>query len=98
METLRFILIASVCLSIFYMAYRFLFRQNINFQHARIYLVASMILSLIIPLSGFSINTPWFQKQQAEQVVLTVTNTMNAIPAVESSEQGFLVFLNHNWK
>ncbi|HLO57934.1 MAG TPA: M56 family metallopeptidase [Bacteroidales bacterium] len=99
MEILRYTLIASVCLGFFYIAYRLLFRQCVNFQHARIFLVASMILSLIIPLSGYTIHTGWFQKKQAVQVVLTGTNPVNVIPAGKQSNHGlWLVFLKHNLK
>ena len=55
MKILLYILIASACLSVLYLAYQFLYRKQENFRELRIYLMGSVLISLLVPLNHLSI-------------------------------------------
>jgi hypothetical protein len=50
METLLYLLIASVSLSLFYLAYQLVFRNDTRFMQQRIFLLAAAGISLLVPL------------------------------------------------
>lgn len=56
MNYIQYILTASACLSIFYIAYRLMFRNEVNFNQLRFYLLASIAVSVTLPLTGVSLN------------------------------------------
>ncbi|MGE0079504.1 MAG: TonB-dependent receptor plug domain-containing protein [Bacteroidales bacterium] len=68
MTFIQYIFIASVCLGIFHIAYKLMFRNEVNFNLLRFYLLSSILLSLIIPLSGVSINIGFIQQMFAPKV------------------------------
>jgi hypothetical protein len=53
-----YILKSAACLSIFYVLYLVIFRKDTNFQLLRLYLLSSILISLILPLSRVSIGLP----------------------------------------
>ncbi len=57
MEAIRYIAVASVCISAFYAFYRLFLKKGTRFTHLRYYLLGSIFLSLIIPLNSFRIDT-----------------------------------------
>jgi beta-lactamase regulating signal transducer with metallopeptidase domain len=58
MQILQYILFSSVCLSILYLAFRLIYRNEANFGQMRVFLMGSVLISLIMPLSHYKI-TPW---------------------------------------
>jgi|WetSurSiteA1Bulk_404760.scaffolds.fasta_scaffold00151_6 hypothetical protein len=56
MAVIQYILIATVCLSIFYLVYRLLYRNEANFRHLRIFLMGSVVVSLLVPLNRFTVD------------------------------------------
>lgn len=56
MNYIQYILTVSICLSIFYIFYRLMFRNVVNFNQLRLYLLASIVISVILPLTGVSLN------------------------------------------
>jgi beta-lactamase regulating signal transducer with metallopeptidase domain len=62
MDYFKYILISSVCLSLFYALYRLILKHERNFRHLRIYLLASVILSLLMPLNPLEIPIHFFTK------------------------------------
>lgn len=57
METARYILLVAFCISLFYAAYRLVFKKETNFPMLRTYLLGSVFLSLILPLITLKIET-----------------------------------------
>jgi beta-lactamase regulating signal transducer with metallopeptidase domain len=55
MQILPYILFSSACLSILYLAYRLIYRNEGNFRQMRIFLMSSVLLSLLMPLSHYKI-------------------------------------------
>lgn len=55
MQILQYILFSSVCLSILYLAYRLIYRNEANFRQMRVFLMGSVMLSLLLPLSHYKI-------------------------------------------
>lgn len=53
-NTLIYLFQASVCLAVFYLIYWIFFRSNTFFRINRIYLLSSIIVSLLIPIFNFS--------------------------------------------
>ena len=52
---IRYMLISTICLSIFYLGYLFFMRRETRYDHLRYFLLISMLLSLLIPLSRFEL-------------------------------------------
>jgi len=61
MNILLYIFISSVCLSIFFTVYKLMFRNESNFSQLRLYLLASIIISLILPSTSISINVDFLK-------------------------------------
>jgi len=55
MGTAGYLFISTICLSVFYMVYLLAFKKETNFKLIRFYLLASIVLSLILPLNFFQI-------------------------------------------
>lgn len=53
---MRYIVISTVSLSFLYILYRILFKNETNFKQLRIYLLLSIIISLLLPLNNFEIS------------------------------------------
>jgi beta-lactamase regulating signal transducer with metallopeptidase domain len=67
MNILRYILSSSACLLIAYCVYRLVFRHDNMFRHQRLFLVATLILSLLLPATRFRIE---LQKQEVNTFTL----------------------------
>lgn len=81
MGALRFIIIAAVCISIFYLAYLAFLKKETNFRNLRFYLLGSIMLSLLIPLNTYRINTGiTLMRERSKEV--TVLNTEFAVNTV----------------
>jgi len=55
MGTAGYLIISTICLSVFYLVYLLAFKKETNFKLIRFYLLASIVLSLILPLNFFRI-------------------------------------------
>jgi hypothetical protein len=78
MSIIRYILIASVCLSLFYIVYRLIFNKERNFRQLRIYLLGSIVLSLLFPFSSYRINTGIsLRKSEPERAMVYYTDQTN---------------------
>ena len=53
---LRYILISTFCLSFCYLGYLIFLRNELRFKHLRYFLLASMLMVILIPLSNLKIN------------------------------------------
>ena len=83
MNLVQYILTVSLCTGIFYTAYRLLFRKSMNFYHARLYLMLSVLLSLMIPLTDYRIDTnlSWPQKNKTTyEITASTENILTAMP------------------
>lgn len=60
MNTIQYIIVASIILSIFYIVYRVVFRNVANFNQLRIYLLFSILVSVVVPLLNISVNVNLF--------------------------------------
>lgn len=77
---MKYIIIASAGISLFYVSYLLLLRKKDDFKLLRIYLMGSVILSLLIPLANFKINTGIsFLENEPEQVIIHYTGSENAL-------------------
>jgi hypothetical protein len=56
MEIVQYILIVNICLSICYLLYRLISKDETNFRQLRFFLLVSIIISLLLPLNSFKIN------------------------------------------
>ncbi|MBL7112340.1 MAG: hypothetical protein ISS19_10420 [Bacteroidales bacterium] len=53
---LAYIVVSSVCISLFYLFYRLLLQKDTDFRAVRIYLIASIIISFILPSVNMQVN------------------------------------------
>lgn len=57
---LSYVLISSICLSVCYLGFLMLQRNEMKLKHLRFYLLMSMLLAIVLPLSKVQIETPSF--------------------------------------
>ncbi len=67
---IKYIIISTVSLSVFYLAYLFVFRNETNFRHLRFFLLASIVVSLLMPLNNFRVTVNFFRSQNVLQPVM----------------------------
>jgi beta-lactamase regulating signal transducer with metallopeptidase domain len=53
---LPYIVVASLCLSLFYLFYRLFLHKDTNFKAVRFYLAGAVIISFILPFTNLSVN------------------------------------------
>ncbi len=70
---------ASLCIATFYAVYLLLFRKGIRFVHARIYLLTSLVLSLLIPLTGYKIDLGFNWPAEQKSVITVVSEAPQLI-------------------
>src|SRR5512133_2599722 len=76
MNILRYILSSSVCLLIAYCVFRLVFRHDNMFRHQRLFLDATLILSLLLPATRFRIELP---NQEVKTVTIMADQTTGYI-------------------
>ncbi len=85
MQIIQYILFSSACLSILYTAYRLIYRKEANFRQMRIFLMGSVLLSLVLPLSHYKIE---FRNTQHAIVnfdqLVKSSHTVNDVPEISS--------------
>jgi hypothetical protein len=58
MNFIRYLLICTSCLTLSYIIYRFIFRSELRFGQQRVFIIASLLLSIFLPLIDFSFYIP----------------------------------------
>ncbi|MBN1187513.1 MAG: hypothetical protein JXB49_34875 [Bacteroidales bacterium] len=106
MKVMQYILLSTSCLSLAYAFYRMLFSRETNFRQLRIYLLASILLSLLIPLTNYQIDIPDINRRiynkeiteefqsSSENAIPTVPVTNSDANTVEEKDAGNTIF----WK
>lgn len=84
MPLLKYILYASASVALFYLTYRIISLKTMNFRHARIYLLLSICLSLLIPLSDYRIETG-LSSHKVKSAVITHYDVSSTDEAVTST-------------
>ncbi len=83
MNPIQYILVASIILSIFYIVYRVIFRNVANFNQLRIYLLASILVSVVIPLLNISMNIDFFTAPKTQiPIPFHELKTTTSIPSI----------------
>ncbi len=80
MHLLQYILYSSACLSVFYIAFRLIYRNEANFRQMRIFLMGSVLLSLLLPLSNYKIEV-WHRQQNTINIqhIVSQANVSNIV-------------------
>jgi beta-lactamase regulating signal transducer with metallopeptidase domain len=60
---MQYLIVSSICISVIYIAYRLVLWNETNFRQLRIYLLLSIFISGLIPLSNFTIDVGLYQSQ-----------------------------------
>ena len=84
MASIQYIVSATLCLSIAYLAFRLLFDRTANFRQQRVFLILSLAISLVMPLAGFRIDlTGMFEKSPLTMHVVhvAVPGNMSVLPS-----------------
>jgi hypothetical protein len=92
MKILLYILLSSACLSIFYLAYKLIYIRQANFRELRIYLLGSVIISLLVPFNQYRIE---LRQQKASFAIVQDTGYTQAktIQSIENHSK-----MNVNWQ
>ena len=90
MHIIQYILFSSVCLSILYITFRLIYRNESNFRQMRIYLMGSVILSLLLPLSNYKIEV-WNKPHNTINLYRYINPTDAVSPVPENTS------LNIDW-
>ncbi len=54
MELLNYYLVSSICLALAYLGYKTFFRKKVGYMQSRIFILAALLFSLVLPLSQVS--------------------------------------------
>jgi beta-lactamase regulating signal transducer with metallopeptidase domain len=90
MQILQYILFSTVCLSILYIAFRLIYRNDVNFSQMRIFLMGSVLLSLLLPMSNYKIEV--WNKPHNTVSIHQIINQANAVSPVPENNS-----LNIDW-
>ena len=71
MEPIKYLLASTVLISISYLVFRVAYRNGTRFRQQRFFLIAVLILSLVLPLTGIKIQTG----QRPEKEIMTTGET-----------------------
>ena len=80
MGYLQYLIILTISISLFYFGYLLFFRKERNFRQIRLYLLVSVIISLILPLNTYEIALSFYNDQgkiveRSEKVIQSPDNT-----------------------
>jgi len=71
MEIIKYLLASTILISISYLVFRLAYRNGTRFRQQRFFLIAVLVLSLILPLTGIKIQT----EQRPEKEIFTTGET-----------------------
>jgi hypothetical protein len=89
MKTFSYILISNICLTVAYISFKLLFRNNTSFRQQRTFLIASILLSVILPLTNFSIAIPVFASGKVNSGGISYFDIQGSIDTALISTDGF---------
>ncbi len=92
MESLQYLFLSTICLSISYITFRLFFKNETGFQKQRFFIIASVAISLLLPLNGIKIELPECSKGTVDlpAAIKQLSPAEGQIPAA-GAEPGFLV-------
>jgi hypothetical protein len=79
----QYLLVSTICVSVFYLAFIIILRKESGFIFLRIYLLSSIIVSLLLPMNRYSIEI--FKEGQFAQSKSEI-NKVEAYPTVNSDQ------------
>lgn len=97
MNTIQYIIASSIILSIFYISYRVIFRNVANFNQLRVYLLISILVSVIVPLMNISINIDIFKNLSTETKATIPTHFYELTTTAESPLINESIERNIDW-
>jgi len=79
---------STLCLSVFYTFYSLVLRKDTNFGFRRFFLLSSIFMSLLLPLTNYSIDLQFASRSavQAQQSTNQVVETTDHLPVSETSK------------
>ena len=101
MQALLYILTSSVCLSIFYLAYRLIFKNETNFSQLRVYLLGSVALSLLVPFNPLVVDLGYSLVGDARPTIemdKSAANQLSIEALLRLAEAGNQPKLAVNWQ
>jgi beta-lactamase regulating signal transducer with metallopeptidase domain len=78
MDAVIYMIKSTVCLGVFFLFYRLFLTKDTNFKFIRAYLLISIVASLILPLSKYSLNVDLFKTYSAKVNSAKVATTTHA--------------------
>ncbi len=63
MSALQYLVVSTLCISVTYIIFRIISRNETNFRLMRVYLLASIAIAVLMPLNSYRINIDVFEKQ-----------------------------------
>lgn len=68
MTAFNYLIIASACLTVFYLTYLLVFRQSTQFKQMRYFLIFSMLIACVLPFNRFQLGTDYMAKADASKL------------------------------
>jgi hypothetical protein len=87
MNAIQYILISTICLSISYLAYLLMYRKEDNFRQMRLTLLASVVFSVMLPFSTFTIETSFPLNQDNIEKEVSAISTLKQQNTVSSGSK-----------
>lgn len=73
MTAFNYLIIASACLTVFYLSYLLAFRQNTQFKQMRYFLIFSMMIACVLPFNRFQVGTDYLAKVETAKFTESIT-------------------------
>jgi hypothetical protein len=66
MGLLKYLLLSTVCLSFSYITFRLFFKNETGFRKQRLFIISSVLVSMLLPLNGTTISLPVLSKETVD--------------------------------
>lgn len=73
MTAFNYLIIASACLTVFYLSYLLAFRQSTQFKQMRYFLIFSMMIACVLPFNRFQVGTDYLAKVETAKFTESIT-------------------------
>lgn len=74
MTPFNYLIISSICLTVFYITYLLVFRQSTHFKQMRYFLIFSMLIACVLPFNRFQFGNDYMAKTSASKLTEFIVN------------------------
>ena len=93
MNLIQYLILSTACLSFSYIAFRLSFEKETRFRQQRLFLVASLTISLLLPLTGFRIDYEdlWGKREETALQIQQLSTVSVQTPVINTGNGNFKI-------